>query len=150
MNRDSSGKGRSEFPTINSESVLDCFFKLERRLIADENLGNCYSAAINEYINLGHARKISAEEPKVRPIGRTWILPNHPVINPKKPEKCRPVFDASAFYKGASLNSALVKGPDLLTNLIGVLILVALSANSVMIHQVKVRPQGAGPSFLLP
>ncbi len=62
------------------------------------------------------------------------------MINPKKPEKCHPVFDASAFYKGASLNSALVKGPDLLTNLIGVLIRfrqypLALSANIVMIHR---------------
>ena len=115
--------------------------KLERRLVADKNLGQRYSTAINEYINLGHARKLSDEESAIRPAGRTWFLSHHPVINPKKPEKCRPVFDASAYYKGTSLNSALLKGPDLLTNLIGVLLRfrhhpVALSADIVkMFHQ---------------
>ncbi|XP_046643169.1 uncharacterized protein LOC124328443 [Daphnia pulicaria] len=145
---------KNEDPNLpdNSESILARFFKLERRLILDENLGKRYSAAINEYISLGHARKLSAEEVKIRPAGRTWFIPHHPVINPKKPEKCRPVFDASAFYKGASLNSVLLKGLDLLTNLIGVLLrfrqhLVALSADIVkMFHQVKVRPQD-GPAL---
>ncbi|XP_045032618.1 uncharacterized protein LOC123474468 [Daphnia magna] len=136
----------------NSQSTLARFLKLERRLIADENLGKRYSAAINEYISLGHARKLSAEEVNYRPAGRTWFLPHHPVINPKKPEKSRPVFDASAYYKGMSLNSALLKGPDLLTNLIGVLIRfrqhpIALSADIVkMFHQVRVRPKD-GPTL---
>ncbi|XP_045028561.1 uncharacterized protein LOC123471391 [Daphnia magna] len=136
----------------NSQSTLARFLKLERRLIADENLGKRYSAAINEYISLGHARKLSAEEVNYRPVGQTWFLPHHPVINPKKPEKCRPVFDASAYYKGMSLNSALLKGPDLLTNLIGVLIRfrqhpIALSADIVkMFHQVRVRPKD-GPAL---
>ena len=68
------------------------------------------------------------------------------MLNPKKTKKCRPVFDASAYYKDGSLNSALLKGPDLLTNLIGVLLRfwqysVALSTDIVkMFHQVKVRP----------
>jgi hypothetical protein len=137
---------KSDEPNLpdNSGSVLNRFFKLERRLVADKNLGQRYSTAINEYINLGHARKLSDEESAIRPAGRTWFLPHHPVINPKKPEKCRPVFDASAYYKGTSLNSALLKGPDLLTNLIGVLLRfrhhpVALSADIVkcFIRQLK-------------
>ncbi|XP_057372209.1 uncharacterized protein LOC130693104 [Daphnia carinata] len=145
---------KNEEPNLpdNSQSTLARFLKLERRLIADENLGRRYSAAINEYISLGHARKLSAEEVDYRPAGRTWFLPHHPVINPKKPDKCRPVFDASAYYKGMSLNFALLKGPDLLTNLIGVLLRfrqhpMALSADIVkMFHQVRVRPQD-GPAL---
>jgi hypothetical protein len=92
---------KSDEPNLpdNSLSVLNRFFKLERRLVADKNLGKRYSTAINEYINLGYAQKLSDEESVIRPAGRTWFLPHHPVINPKKPEKCRPVFDASAYYK---------------------------------------------------
>jgi hypothetical protein len=71
---------------------------------------------------------------------------------PKKPEKWRPVFDASAYYKGTSLNSTLLKVPDLLTNLIAVLLRfrhhpVGLSANIFkMFHEVKVRRQD-GPAL---
>ncbi|XP_045036872.1 uncharacterized protein LOC123477557 [Daphnia magna] len=144
---------KNEEPNLpdNSQSTLARSLKLERRLIADENLGKRYSAAVNEYISLGHARKLSAEEVNYHPAGRTWFLPHHPVI-PKKPEKCLPVFYASAYYKGMSLNSALLKGPDLLTNLIGVLIRfrqhpIALSADIVkMFHQVRVRPKD-GPTL---
>ncbi|XP_057380662.1 uncharacterized protein LOC130703059 [Daphnia carinata] len=149
---------KNEEPNLpdNSQSTLARFLKLERRLIADENLGRRYSAAINKYISLGHARKLSAEEVDYRPAGRTWFLPHHPVISPKKPDKCRPVFDASAYYKGMSLNFALLKAPDLLTNLIGVLLRfrqhpMALSADIVKmfhqeppsVYQMNVQPFGA-------
>lgn len=39
---------------------------------------------------------------------RTWFLPHHPVINPRKPRKCRLIFDAAAME--VSLNSKLLKG----------------------------------------
>ena len=145
---------RNDNPNLpdNSDAVLRRFLKLEKRLMADKALGERYSRAIDEYISLGHARKLSLEEISSGPVGRTWLVPHHPVLNPNKPDKCRPVFDASAVHRGASLNAALLKGPDMLTNLIGVLLRfrenrIALSADIVkMFHQVRVRPAD-GPAF---
>ena len=46
-----------------------------------------------------------------------WYLPHHPLTNINKPGKVRRVLNASSIYKGVSLNSNLLTGPDLLTNL---------------------------------
>ena len=50
-----------------------------------------------------------------------WYLPHHPVVNPNKPSKIRRVCNAAALFAGNSLNEALVSGPDLLSDLIGIL-----------------------------
>ena len=53
---------------------------------------------------------------------REWYLPHHPVVNPKKPGKVRRVLNGAAKFHGASLNKSLLTGPDLLQNLIYVLL----------------------------
>uniref|UniRef100_A0A5S6Q4V9 Uncharacterized protein n=1 Tax=Trichuris muris TaxID=70415 RepID=A0A5S6Q4V9_TRIMR len=101
---------------------------------------------MEEYISAGHARKLSSEEVNTGQVGRTWWLPHHAVINPNKPSKLRNVFDAAAKFKGVSLNSALLNGPDLMANLTCVLLRfrlypVAVSGDiTKMFHQVKIRP----------
>lgn len=61
-----------------------------------------------------------------------------------KPGKVRVVFDCAAKYKGISLNRQLLQGPDLMNNLIGVVIIfrleeVALAADiEATFHQVHV------------
>ena len=50
-----------------------------------------------------------------------WYLPHHPVVNPNKPGKVRRVLNGAAKFHGASLKS-LLTGPDLLQNLIYVLL----------------------------
>ena len=126
---------------------------IERRFKIDPSLAEKYSAAINEYIKLGHARKLSSEESINGPTGRTWWLLHHPVFNVKKPGKLGVVFDAAATFQGVSLNTELVKGPDLLTSLVGVLLRfrqysVAVSADIVkMFHQGCVKLMGRLPAF---
>jgi hypothetical protein len=120
---------RTENLADNSESALACFLRLEGRLVGEKILGKRYSNAINEYISLGHARKLSTEDAKVRPAGHTWFIPHHSVRN-----------------------TAMLKVLDSKTNLIDVLIRfrkhpVALSADIVkMFHQLKVRSQN-GPAL---
>ena len=87
---------------------------------------------------------MTASEEAEEPIGKTWWLPHHAVINPNKPGKVRVVFDAAAKFHGVSLNEAFLKGSDLLTSLVRVLIRfrqfpIAVSADIVkMYHQVRV------------
>ena len=53
-------------------------------------------------------------------VGRTWYLPHHGIYHPQK-SKVRVVFDCSATFEGHSLNDKLLQGPDLTSNLLGVL-----------------------------
>ncbi|CDW61324.1 Gag Pol polyprotein [Trichuris trichiura] len=94
----------------NRLTSLKRFYALERRLINDPYLAGKYVAVIEEYLSYDHAKVLTAEEGNVRPIGRTWYLPHHPVLNPNKPNKLRVVFDAAAKSRGTSLNSELLKG----------------------------------------
>uniref|UniRef100_A0A5S6Q5X3 Uncharacterized protein n=1 Tax=Trichuris muris TaxID=70415 RepID=A0A5S6Q5X3_TRIMR len=130
----------------NRQASLKRFYALERRLIADPYLAAKCTEVIEEYLRCDHAKVLTVEEANVRQIGRTWYLPYHPVFNPNKPTKLRVVFDAAAMkWRNVSLNSELLKGPDFLANLIGVLLRFrryryAVTANIVkMFHQVRVR-----------
>jgi len=79
--------------------------------------------------------------------GKTWYLPHHPVFNPNKPEKTRVVFDCAAKFNGITLNNQIMQGPDMVNDIIGILIRlregrVALSADiEAMFHQVLVDPK---------
>ena len=91
-----------------------------KRFKNDDNFRDMYSSAVNEYIKMGYARKLTKTESEATGP-RTWYLPHHAVKNPNKPEKVRVVFDAASTYCGTSLNDNLVTGPDLLNSLFGVL-----------------------------
>ncbi|XP_028513775.1 uncharacterized protein LOC110239139 [Exaiptasia diaphana] len=118
---------------------------LKRRLLKPENadLALKYRDTMQGYIDKGYARKLTEDEVKTEGQVR-WYLPHHPVTNPNKPGKVRIVFDAAAEYEGASLNKALLQGPDSTNSLIGVLLRfrkgnVALAADvESMFHQVRV------------
>ena len=49
---------------------------------------------------------------------RQWYMPNHPVINPHKPENVRRVCDAESKCKRDSVNDNLLKAPNLMQNLV--------------------------------
>ncbi len=102
----------------NYGSALHRLYKLEGRFKTNPELVTRYQAEIEGHISRGHCVKVSNDDGIP---GRLWKIPHHSVINPMKPEKMRVVFDASARFKGASLNEALMTGPDLLTSLFGVL-----------------------------
>ena len=66
-------------------------------------------------------RKLSDEEVCID-SKVTWYLPYRFVINPKKPDRLRRVYDASAKLRSQSLNDKMYTGPDYLTSLFGVLL----------------------------
>ncbi|KFD47087.1 hypothetical protein M513_11997 [Trichuris suis] len=140
---------KTDYPRLpdNRLTSLKRFYALERRRVGYPYLAAKYVTVIEEYLSYDHAKVLTAEEANVRPIGRTWYLPHHPVLNPNKPNKLRVVFDAAAKSQGISLNSELLKGPDFLANLVGVLLRFrryryACTADIVkMFHQVRVRQE---------
>jgi len=68
-------------------------------------------------IDSGYAEKA----PETATDHEVNYIPHHGVFHPKK-EKIRVVFDCSAKFAGTSLNDHLLKGPDLINGLVGVLL----------------------------
>eukprot|EP00795_Rhopilema_esculentum_P008763 gene8763-biopygen9751 len=119
---------------------------LKRRLTRDPALRVRYTNFIDDLLVKGHARKIPDAKKGCRQ-DITWYLPHHNVVNPKKPEKTRVVFDCAAKFHGVSLNSNILQGPNLTNSLVGVLCRfrqerIALVADvESMYHQVCVDPK---------
>ena len=117
---------------------------LGKRLQKDSNLYHQYVAGIHEMLDKGYAEPVPNESAD-RDDGCVWYLLNYPVLNPKKPNKCRIVFDCAAKYSGTSLNDNLLQGPGLSNASVGVLLRfrqerIAFMADiEAMFHQVKVQ-----------
>jgi hypothetical protein len=62
----------------NRQVALKRLFSLERRFARDADFARKYDAVVQEYVNLGHARLLSAEEAK-SVTSKTWYLP-HPMM----------------------------------------------------------------------
>ncbi|XP_058449016.1 uncharacterized protein LOC131428977 [Malaya genurostris] len=105
---------------------------LEKRLEKDPELKQNVYKQISEYQVKGYAHK---------------VMPLKVVLNPRKPNKVRLVWDASAAVNGVSLNSELLKGPDMLVSLPGVLCSfrerpIAYGGDiAEMYHQIHVRSE---------
>ena len=134
----------AELPN-NFGAAMGQFMSLETRLNKDSGLKAAYKESISKDLQKGYVRRVPvAEQMKTKDL-RQWYLPHHPVVSPHK-EKVRRVLNGAAKYKGASLNNELLIGPDLLNNLLGVLLRfragkIAISADiEGMFLQVKVPP----------
>ena len=76
---------------------------------------------MRDYINEGHVSKFSLEETKQTPSHTNYIS-HHQVKNVTRPREMSVVFDTGATFQPTSLNENLLKGPNLLNSLIGILI----------------------------
>ncbi|XP_062538350.1 uncharacterized protein LOC134206636 [Armigeres subalbatus] len=119
---------------------------LIKRMEREPELSKTMRAKMAEYVAKGYMRKLSPEESQK--VGeRTWYLPIFPVFNPNKPGKIRIVFDAAVSFRGVSLNSVLMKGPDQLNALPPVLYkfrerLIGLGGDvAEMFHQMRIRSE---------
>ncbi|XP_058840949.1 uncharacterized protein LOC131696424 [Topomyia yanbarensis] len=121
---------------------------LERRLERQPDLYANVKQQINDYRNNGYAHIVTKEELANSDPRTVWYLPLGIVLNPNKPGKVRVVWDAAAKVDGISLNSMLLKGPDLLASLPTVLYgfrqrQIAITGDiKEMFHQIAIRPQG--------
>ena len=119
--------------------------QLNNKLSNNPELKQKYEETLEKDLQNGYVTKIN--QIKEQTDEKTSFLPHHPVTNENKPGKVRRVANASSVFQGQSLNSNLLKGPDLLSNLTGVILSfrenkLALSADiEEMFMQVKVAPE---------
>ncbi|XP_055615136.1 uncharacterized protein LOC129761441 [Toxorhynchites rutilus septentrionalis] len=133
-----------KFPDSYSMALrrLQC---LEKRMDRDPKLRENLRRQLLEYQEKGYTHRATEAELASADKNRIWYLPLGVVVNPRKPEKVRLIWDAAAKVGGISLNSFLLKGPDQLTSLPAVLVrfrqfMVAVSADiKEMFHQILMR-----------
>ncbi|XP_062556857.1 uncharacterized protein LOC134221685 [Armigeres subalbatus] len=118
---------------------------LERKLENNPELKQNVHQQIVEYLAKDYAHKATEEELANTKKNEIWYLPLNVVLNPRKPNKVRLVWDAAATVNGVSLNSELLKGPDMLKFLPSVLnqfrqYRIAFGGDiQEMYHQLRIR-----------
>ena len=93
----------------------------DRRLEKDPVLKSNYIKTVHDDLQKGYVIPVGEFNPECR-SSRDWYLPHHPVVNPNKPGKVRRVLNGVSRFRGKSLNSCLLTGPDLLRDLLNVLL----------------------------
>ena len=124
----------------NRSQDLKRMHQLKRRLEKDSSFFKDYKCFKDDLVANGFSRNTTSPSTD----DSTWHLPHHGVYHPCKPGKIRVVFDCSAEFHGTSLNKELLPGPDLTSQLVGVLTRfrteeVAFMADiEAMFHQVHI------------
>ena len=93
--------------------------QLDQKLSKNPILKEKYQATQDADLEKGYVVKLHDYESLTDNVSS---LPHHPATNENKPGKVRRVANASSIFQSQSLNSNLQKGPDLLSNLTGVII----------------------------
>lgn len=125
---------------------------LESKMMREPILKEFLNKTIDEYLTKGYVRKLKPYE--ITSVGAPWYIPIFTVTNVNK-NKTRLVWDAAAKVNGVSLNSYLLKGPDNLISLVGVLLRFREKAIALcgdireMFHQVQVRPEDQSSQMFL-
>ena len=131
----------SEFMPNNKELAVRFATSLKRKLEKDPEYKNAYIAQIQKYIDKAYAEPVPMNAHE-RADGRVWYLTHHAVMHPVK-RKLRVVFNPKTRFQGHALNEHLLQGPDMTSNLVGVLLrfrngYFAMTADVEMFHRVKV------------
>lgn len=94
----------------------------EKRLARNPDHAEAYGKQMTELVENGFARKLTEKE-VTDYEGPIHYISHHAVLRPeKRSTPVRIVFNASASYHGHCLNDYWYKGPDLLNDLLGVLL----------------------------
>ena len=129
----------------NLSMVKQRLLGLKGKFRKDELFHQEYTNFFTDVIQKGYAEKVPQHQLDGE-NGKVWYIPHHGVRHPKK-GTLRVVFDCSAEFKGASLNSQLLQGPNLTSSLLGVLVrfrqepVAFMGDIQSMFYQVKVAEE---------
>ena len=94
----------------------------ERRLLKNKANAVIYKEQIDDMLNRKVCRIVSENELNSY-NGAKYYMAHHAVLKPdSKSTPVRIVFNTSALFRGISLNDCYAKGPDMLNNLMGILL----------------------------
>ena len=111
---------KSNVQLSNNITVALSRLKSLKMSLAKRGLASNYDQEMRLLLSKGYAEVVPPDE--VNMEGRVWYLPHHAVVSDKKPGKTRIVFDCAAQFKGESLNSNCLRGPDQNNRLVNVMI----------------------------
>ena len=116
---------------------------LDKKFENSPEMKQKYAESIRDDVEKGYVKKLS--EAEVQSESKViWYLPHRYVINPKKPDRLRRVYHASAKFMDQSLNDKIFTGPNLLSSLLGVMLIfcegrIAMAADvKEMYHMLRV------------
>ena len=118
---------------------------VKQRLKRDSNLKDMYCKEMQALLDEGYAEVVSSDQNVAS--SRVWYIPHHAVLNANKPGRVRVVYDCAARSHGTSLNENLMRGPDFVNSLMGVLLrfrknrIAIVSDIKGMFHQVRCAPK---------
>ena len=128
----------------NREQAVKKMEATEKRLKGNLEHAKAYQEQMEQMEDLGFSRKLTEREINDYK-GPVHYIAHHEVVRPdKKSTPVRIVFNSSARYKGHCLNDCWIKGPDLLNNMLGVILRfreqpVAVSGDiSKMYHRIGI------------
>ena len=127
----------------NRDFVWHRTLSLHRSLSTKPEKRKHMMAFMQKMLDRGHAEVA----PPLKSEQKCWYLPLFGVYHPRKPDKIRIVFDSSAKSREFSLNDLLMKGPDMMNNLLGILLrfrqeAVAVAADvEQMFYNFKVKTE---------
>jgi len=133
----------TELPN-NYSSAFGMLKSTEKRLSKNQELATKYQDQIDDMLARGVARKMPEEEIQEY-TGPQYYIAHHEVLSGSESTPCRLVFNSSAKFNGHVLNDYWAKGPDMLNNLLGVLLRfrenkIAISGDiKKMYHAIKIE-----------
>ena len=113
----------------------------------DPELGEAVDGVIQDMIQRNFCRLMSADEAKRRTNKTNYVCYFAVKSMTSNTTKVRVVFDGAAEYHGTSTNKNLLKGPNYLVNLVGVLLRFRRAPVQIcadiekMYHQVRLAPE---------
>ena len=121
---------------------------VKRRFDRDPVLKGLYVSEMQALLDEGYVEEVPQddEETSLSTAKRVWYVPHHPVLNPNKAGKVRIIYDCATQSHSTSLNENLMKGPDYVNFLMGVLLrfragkIAVVSDIKKMFYQVHCDP----------